>query len=147
VPRAKKPAAAPFNTGNNLPAVPPGLPYGQRQATQQALAAVPDKGPGVAVAPPAGGPAGGPPAGPQGAPDQAALMAALQNYQPPQGDLTAPTANPNEPVTAGLPSGPGPGPGTMQAAPDLIGAQLNAIFQQFPNDDLLRIIALHQQGR
>jgi hypothetical protein len=141
MPRAKK-VVANVNTGHNapgLPAVPNGLPYGERKQLETSMSAVPMSGPSGAVAPPSPAP-GGPP-------DQAALMQALQNYQPPQGDLTAPTANPNEPVTAGLPSGPGPGPGTMQAAPDLIGAQLNAIFQQFPNDDLLRIIALHQQGR
>ena len=80
---------------------PQGLPYGDRQKLIQAQRAVPmapapapSPGPPGQSAPPAGGP-GVPPAGPvPGA----------------RGPLLRPTERPDEPVTAGLPTGPGPGP-------------------------------------
>ena len=87
-------AALPLNA-------PTGLPYGDRQKLIQAQRAVPmapaptaapAPGPSAAPAPPAGGP------GPIPAP------------APGQNPLLGPTKRPNEPVTAGLPSGPGPGP-------------------------------------
>lgn len=111
---------------------PTGLPYGEHGqliADQRSvpLPNVPAVGPAAAVPPPA-----------------------QQQPVPTQQPFTRPTERPNEPVTAGLPNSPGPGPEALtvntQPAPDLIGAQLNAIFQQFPNDDLLRVMALHQQG-
>ena len=72
---------------------PTGLPYGDRQKLIQAQHAVP-----MAPAP-----------APQTAP---AAPAAPQTPTPPPGalDFLRPTERPNEPVTAGLPIGPGPGP-------------------------------------
>ena len=113
-----------------------GLPYGEHQALTQAQQAVPlPNAQSAATPPPAAPPAVGP-----GSP-------AL----PGQADFTRPTERPTEPVTAGISSGPGPGPEVLQSATqpaaDLIGAQLQAVFAQFPNDDLLRVMALHQQGQ
>lgn len=63
------------------------------------------------------------------------------------GPLTAPTSRPDEPVTAGLPIGPGPGPDSlgMGAAPaDDSLWELRALAARMANPprDLLRIIAL-----
>lgn len=67
-----------------------------------------------------------------------------------QQDFARPSEQPGVPVTAGLASGPGPGPEALssltQQQPDIVGAQLKALFTQFPNDDLLRVMALHEQG-
>lgn len=97
---------------------PTGLPYGEAGALQAAQAATP-----IAAAP------SGPPPGPSGPPQPpgagpgvpggtnpppgglASILAAAQAMRPPSGPgLSAPTMRPSEPVTAGLPSGPGPGP-------------------------------------
>lgn len=97
---------------------PTGLPYGEAGALQAAQQAVPIP----AAAPPAVGPGGpGPqPPGPPGAVPGgsnappggiAAMLAAAQAQAPPSGPgLNAPSMFPGEPVHAGLPSGPGPGP-------------------------------------
>lgn len=57
--------------------------------------------------------------------------------------LSDPSANPNEPVTAGLPIGPGPGPEALPImapdSPDLGIAR--ALYLQYPNADLRRYIA------
>lgn len=57
--------------------------------------------------------------------------------------LSDPTANPNEPVTAGLPIGPGPGPESLAISvpdsPELGIAR--ALFLEYPNPDLRRLIA------
>jgi len=66
-----------------------------------------------ATAPPAGQP---PAAPPMPAADQfAALMASAQQLKGQAGLLTAPSARPGEPVTAGLSLGPGPGTEALQA--------------------------------
>ena len=61
------------------------------------------------------------------------------------GSLTAPTTRPNEPITAGAPFGPGPGPaqaGILPVAPsegDVI-ATLQYLNQMYPNSDLENLI-------
>lgn len=111
-----------------------GLPYGEAGQLQAAQRAIPLPN---NQASPAAAPAPTPQvAGPPALPGQSPFM--------------RPTDRPGEPVTTGIPSGPGPGPEvlTSQAeAPDEIGAQLREIFAQYPNDDLLRVMALHEQGR
>lgn len=80
----------------------PGQPYGQ--AGQQIAA--------QRVQPMGSQPIAGAPSPPAGAPDIASLMqqhAANTGITPGQ-HMQAPTARPNEPVTHGLPMGPGAGP-------------------------------------
>jgi len=72
---------------------PRGLPYGERQQLMAAQRAVPMGTPTS----PGGGPA------PQSQPSQ-------QGPLPGTLPFLHPTARPNEPVTAGIPLGPGPGP-------------------------------------
>lgn len=119
MPRAKKPPVAPVNTGHNekIPNVAPGGAYGSRQATEQAIHAAPLAGPSTSpvAAPAPVAPPGAPDAGvqpPSGVDPSAALQAA-QQYSPQGPGLLDPSSNPNEPVTAGLASGPGVGPGAL----------------------------------
>lgn len=54
--------------------------------------------------------------------------------------LADPTARPNEPLTAGLPLGQGPGPEALTAAsfgPEELSV-LRGIMLQYPNDDIRR---------
>lgn len=76
-----------------------------------------------------------------------APAASPQPALPGQQAFARPTERPLEPVTAGLPSGPGPGPEALSnSAPDTIGAQIMALYQTAPNNDLLRLLELHQRG-
>lgn len=95
MPRAKKPGGSGNRT--DLLAAPTqpiqvatGLPYGQHQQLAQEQAAVP---------------LGGGPINPV-----AQAMPAAQEHNFTPVDLFGPTNRPNEPVTAGLSVGPGPGP-------------------------------------
>lgn len=104
---------------------PTGLPYGeagQLQAAQQAVpiaATAPPPSPGPSQPPPGAtsevpGGSNPPPGG------MAAILAAAQAMQPPSGPgLSAPTQRPNEPVTAGLPVGAGPGPEVLNLKPQV----------------------------
>lgn len=83
----------------------PGQGYGQAAAEKTAQRAIPVQGTPVASTPQA----------PQGGGGAAASASLAPPQAPPvtPGSLVgldAPTQRPNEPVTAGLPSGPGPGP-------------------------------------
>lgn len=108
MPRAKKAPAVPYNTGNNEKIEPPpGRAYGARAATETALSLVPAAGPDPVQAPGPG------PVAPTRQAGPAEMLAAAQQYQPDAGLLDGPSENPNEPVTAGLASGPGMGPGGL----------------------------------
>lgn len=56
--------------------------------------------------------------------------------------LEDPSIYPEEPLTAGLPSGPGPGPGSLKSA--TFGPQelsvMRALFLKYPNEDIRRLI-------
>lgn len=58
--------------------------------------------------------------------------------------LDVPSTRPNEPVTAGLPVGAGPGPEALLpmggGAGSDVAAQLRAIYARFPNDDVRAIL-------
>lgn len=59
--------------------------------------------------------------------------------------LSAPTQRPNEPVTAGLPIGPGPGPEALapMGAPPAdapVLELLQALYAQYPNNELRGLI-------
>lgn len=59
------------------------------------------------------------------------------------GSLTRPTERPAEPITAGAPFGAGPNPiaaGIPMSQGDSALAELRAIYQMFPNDDLADLI-------
>lgn len=76
---------------------------------------------------------------------QAAQQAARRVTPAAPGSLTAPTARPNEPITAGAPFGPGVGPAAagipmMSPAGDNVIEELKAIYQRFPNDDLADLL-------
>lgn len=62
--------------------------------------------------------------------------------------LSDPSAFPEEPLTAGLPNGPGPGPEALRSA--AFGPQelsnMRAIFLRYPNDDLRRLIEWTEQN-
>jgi hypothetical protein len=80
----------------------------------------------------------------QQAPQQAPTMA--------PGDIPfdAPTTRPSEPVTAGLPVGPGPGPEVLNLPNDAANTamQLRAMYANIPqaqNADMLRLVELAEQ--
>lgn len=91
--------------GAQLPVnAPRGLPYGDRAKLVAAERAVPMGTPGAGtVAPPAGGQGTPPSPGPQ----------------PGSLPFLGGTERPGEPVTAGLPVGPGPGPEVLSANPEV----------------------------
>lgn len=107
-----------LNTNKALPTTTvPNQPYGVAQQQQAAQAAIPM--------------AGGPPIA-------AATSAPSSQPAPPPsimpGDLTslgAPSARPGEPVTAGMPTGPGPGPEALQQ-PDFDAQDLAALRNYLP---------------
>lgn len=116
------PGAPSANRTDLAVATPTRLPYGEAGALQAAQHQVPI----AAAAPPpaAGVPPGPPPGVPGGSnapPDGlAAMLAAAQAMPPPSGPgLSGPTQRPNEPVTAGLASGPGPGPEALNLRPQI----------------------------
>jgi len=87
--------------------------------------------------------------------EAAQRMMPLPDNRPDVVPLDAPSRRPDEPVTAGLPVGPGPGPEMLQPMrggfstdPDAdMAAQIRALYQAFPNSDLLRLVeALDGQG-
>jgi hypothetical protein len=63
------------------------------------------------------------------------------------GPLDAPTDRPNEPLTAGLPIGAGPGPAGGSFGVDDALYDLRALAQRYPYRELLRLIALAEARR
>jgi hypothetical protein len=128
-PRAGQPGKSyPNRTDLNAQAVrtTPGQTYGAQTAQAQAQQAVPMAG---AAQPAAAG----------SQPDLQALTANM----PQPGSLGAlhdPTSRPNEPLTAGLPTGAGPGPSALPTAGDPTLATLRGIYSKFPSPDILRLI-------
>lgn len=122
-PRAGQPGQAyanrtDLNTERSLPVrAVPGQTYGQVQAQTEAQRAVP-----MAPSPqPSGLPAPAAPGGPS--------MPALPPTPPgAAGPLTRPTERPLEPVTAGIASGPGPGPEALPPPPAAATAKVSALL-------------------
>lgn len=110
-----------------------GQPYGVAQQLENAQRAIPLR---QTTAVPAPSPNPAPPgAGP----------AAMPGQMP----FDRPTERPDEPVTAGIPEGAGQGPEaltTVGPATDDVGAQLRALYAMTPNNDILRLIELHDNG-
>jgi hypothetical protein len=113
--------------------VPPGLPYGTRQAMEQAQASVP--APALRTnptpqPPPQQGRPG--PGGPLAIPTLAQILA-------------RPTNRPDEPVTAGVPTGPGPNVITSAPSQGSISAILDRAAQA-SGSDTLRELAQRAQA-
>lgn len=70
--------------------------------------------------------------------DLNAVLQSAQNAPAPAGLLAGPSDSPDEPVTAGLPFGAGPGPEALGGAPHV--DELRALYQAYPNPDLLALI-------
>lgn len=108
--------------------------YGQGAARQARTAAVPVAAPPQAPSVP--GPAAPAPAAPAG-PAPGTL-----------GGLMDPSVRPNEPLTHGMPVGPGPGPGLLAqnttADPDEMA--LRALYAAHPNPFLRQLIETMEQG-
>lgn len=85
-------------------------------------------------------------AGQQQAAQRAIPLPQTSGVMPQPAPLDAPTARPQEPLTAGIPSGPGPGPEALglpigdQAGDDEMQAALAALYRIRPNSDLARLI-------
>lgn len=149
MPRPKKPQTqggyAPGQNPGGAPAqapkAPTGLPYGQHQQLVDAQRQVPLPGP-TPQPPPAAGPG-------SGAPMMDAAQAALGLRPPPAGGLLRGTDRPDEPVTAGLPTGPGPGPevlGGMHET-DQVLANLYKVYQENPTEGLRALIEETERAR
>lgn len=107
--------------------VGPSQYYGQATASAAAQKTVPEGNPAVA---PAAQPGAAPTGWQPGMPPPAAL--GQHGINP----LSAPTQRPNEPLTTGLPSGPGAGPEALQQfAPDPM-ATARAVVNSIPNTHL-----------
>jgi hypothetical protein len=114
-----------------------GQTYGMRAEQVAAQRAIPLAG-ATPVPPPA---AGSPPdAGTRAGQVSAAPPGPLPGQLVP---LDAPSQRPDEPVTAGLPVGPGGGPellGDLQGEGEDVEMQLRAIYARFPNEHIRRAI-------
>lgn len=103
-----------------------GQPYGQASAQAQAQKVVPVAGPATSSTP-------------QSA---SAIEPGMQPGQVPT--LQDPSAYPSEPVTAGLPTGAGVGPGALRGGsfgpPSL--SLLRAVYAKYPDEDIRRLIEL-----
>lgn len=101
-----------------------GQPYGARQEQVAAQRALP-----LPAAPPVPAP---PPPAPGALPGG-------------RGPFTRPTEYPNEPLTAGMSIGPGPGPEALAmrgglSMDDEIVARLRGLYQAFPSSDIERLL-------
>lgn len=106
----------------------PSAGYGQRVAQEEAQRAVP-----LAGAAPA----------PAGAPRQAPRAFVDPDDVPTPGQ---PTRRPQEPLTAGLPFGPGPGPREVLGAPDVLGDRLRALYLAYPTQELAELLEAYAAG-
>lgn len=130
--RAGKPYANRSDLRGPLPVTAaPSAGYGQRVAQERAQQAVPlAPQPSPTVPSP---PAPGPPAPTGPAPGEL-------------GDFLRATERPSEPITAGLASGPGPGPEALGQANDGSVDELRALYAAFPNEDLRQLIEDDDEG-
>lgn len=104
----------------------PSKVYGQGVQRQQSLQAVPLVSPAAPAGPlPAGAAAGEAPSYP--------LPGSF-------GPLDRPTERPGEPLTTGLPTGPGAGPEILGIGDTDPDTELRAIYLQFPSEDLRELL-------
>lgn len=109
-----------------------GQQYGQRKAQVDAQKAVPVAPPPTSNVPGAASAAAPAPQGP--APGTL-------------GDLLGPSVRPDEPLTAGLPMGPGPGPqGLRMSAGDPDIDLLREIYRAHPSESLRELLEFMEEG-
>lgn len=130
-PRAGTPGQKYANRSDLQGSTATGQEYGAAKAQQDSMRAVPMASGATAVAPV---PQTGPPAMPPGfvSPDDTPT-------------LGGPSARPGEPLTAGLPFGPGRTPQPNDPAPanamdQDIAARLRALYSQYPTSELRELI-------
>lgn len=120
------------------------MQYGAHQASIAAQQAMPlPQTQSASAAPPV-------PASPGGGGALAQALAQAQAMAPPQGGLLAPSNRPSEPVTAGLPIGPGPGPEALGGMANMNAsglAELRAVYQLFPTEEIRQIIERWETDR
>lgn len=119
----------------------PDQQYGKAGEQQAALRAVPMGAP----PPPATGPVASSPATGTGAVGPGGATPLGPTVVP----LTDPTARPGEPVTAGVPVGPGAGPEALGGPPGLdsdLRVRLGAMYQAFPTEELRELIEMLDEG-
>lgn len=81
-----------------------------------------------------------------------AQQAARQGPQPAAaGSFLAPSSRPNEPITAGAPFGPGPGPmelgmPTEAQTDDDALREIRAIYMRYPSQELADIIQFYEES-
>lgn len=116
------------------PKAAPGQPYGEAKAQLDAQRAIP-----LSRTPA--------PGGSPGPPSTAALAGMLGGGGPVSvPPLNSPSTRPNEPITSGLSTGPGPGPEALKypaqaSEDDQMLAVLRGLHQAFPNSDIARLIS------
>jgi len=145
MPRAKGPAQP--------PKAAQGLPYGQGQQMQDAQRAIPlpdnRKATSQAIGQPASPSPAPSPGGGGGSPlDQAVAAAAIA--PDPTGGLASPSTRPDEPITAGLPIGPGAGPEALaraKAQKASVASFFAIAAETFGNDPVLAAMAQRAQRR
>jgi hypothetical protein len=122
-----------LNTNRTLPVqTAPNQPYGVAGQQADAQRAIPLR--------PQPSPTGGAPV--SGAPTAGPVP------QTPVVPLTAPTTRPDEPLTAGVDIGPGPGaPPMSQPAADPLIEELRAVYLAYPNEDLRELLEDYDTGR
>ena len=119
MPRGRAPSPTANRTDLNQPApitAAPNQPYGERAQQIASQHAIPMAGaPTVQPNQPPAGPADqpSPPSAGQPGPNELQAMTLAHNGPGDSLNLMRPTERPNEPVTHGLPSGPGGGPETL----------------------------------
>ncbi len=118
----------------------PSPQYGVRAQQQAAQRAVPIAAPATDVPPPPTAPTGGG-AGAAGTGGGGALPVLPGQVTP----LDAPTERPNEPVTAGVPLGPGPGPEALgplgaPGSPEDEVMALRAALNAYPSQELMALV-------
>jgi len=132
MPRKRKMQSAPggahanrtdLTAGTQAVAAPTGLPYGEKQALEQTQQQAP-------------------------LPQQAGMdqiLAAAQNHNFQPVPLNAPTERPHEPITHGLPIGPGGGPEVLNAPSRTTSVQLRQLAAQ-TGDTTIADIAARLEG-
>ena len=135
----------------------PGKAYSNRSdLTQPGAAPQPATAPNTATMTPPRGygspspaapPVASPPSTPTAPVGQQTLPQGMQGT-PPALDLTAPTTRPNEPVTAGVPSGPGPNTMSLPNLPsqDTLGLFLRELYRAQPSEAVRQLILQHDSG-